>query len=139
MTAAHPAGDTAEGGLAGMLAELIDQNLARDPARRRFLARPLRAVIEVPDARVRASVRVDRTGLVDVRPGDDPAATVRVRADGMKVLGLAAVPLRFGLPDVRTVDGRAVVRDLASGAIRVRGLLLHLSDIRRLLGLLSAR
>lgn len=139
MTAARPADDIAEGGLAGMLAELIDQNLTRDPARRRFLARPLRVVIEVPDARVRASVRADGSGLVEVRPGDDPTATVRVRADGMKMLGLAAVPLWAGLPDVRTADGRVVVRDLASGAIRVRGLFLHLRDIRRLLRVLSAR
>jgi hypothetical protein len=122
-----------------MLEELIEQNLERDPSRRRLLARPLRAVIEVPDARVRAAVLVDGAGTIVVHGGDDPLAPIRVRADGQKVLDLASVPLWAGLPDVRTRDGRAVGRDLLSGAIRVRGLVTHLGDVRRLTMLLSAR
>jgi hypothetical protein len=126
-------------GLAAMLGELLAQNLARDPDRRRLLRRPLRAVIEVPDAGVRASVRADGLGDVAVTAGDDVGAVVRVRAGGMDVLDLAPVPPWGGLPDVRTRDGRAAVRAIASGRIRVRGLLRHLGDVRRLTSLLSAR
>jgi hypothetical protein len=121
-----------------MLDDLIAQNLARDPARRRLLDRPLRAVIEVPDAGVRASVRIER-GAVEVSDGDDPDAAVRVSATGKRVLALASVPLWSGLPDVRSRDGRVVVADLVAGRIRVRGLLRHLGDVRRLTSLLSAR
>jgi hypothetical protein len=126
-------------GLADMLRELLAQNLVRDPDRRRLLRRPLRAVIEVPDAGVRASVHADGLGGVAVTAGDDPGAVVRVRAGGMDVLELASVPLWGGLPDVRTRGGRAAVRAIASGRIRVRGLLRHLGDVRRLTSLLSAR
>jgi len=126
-------------GLATMLRELLAQNLARDPDRRRLLRRPLRAVIEVPDAGVRASVQADGLGGVAVTACDDPGAVVRVRGGGMDVLELASVPLRGGLPDVLTREGRAVVRKIASGRIRVRGLLRHLGDVRRLTWLLSAR
>ena len=133
MTGAH--GDA---GLAAMLDDLIAQNLARDPARRQLLRRPLRAVIEVPDAAVFASLRIGR-GDVVVCDGDDPRAPVRVRADGMRVLALASVPLRSGLPDVVSREGRAVVLDLLTGRIRVRGIVRHLGDVRRLTSLLSAR
>jgi hypothetical protein len=126
-------------GLAAMLRELLAQNLARDPDRRRLLRRPLRAVIEVPDAGVRASVRADGLGGVAVTAGDDPRAGVRVRAGGMQVLELASVPLWEGLPDIRTREGRAAARDIASGRIRVRGLVRHLGEVRRLSSLLSAR
>jgi hypothetical protein len=121
-----------------MLKDLMTQNLERDPGRRRVLARPLRAVIEVPDAAVRASIGVD-DGLIRVRQGDDPSARVRVRANGLDVLGLATVPLVAGLPDVRTVEGRRVVSMLLTGRIRVRGLVRHLGEVRRLTQLLSAR
>lgn len=133
MSGAH-----ADGGLAAMIDELVRQNLERDPGRRRLLARPLRVVVEVPDAGVRASVRTE-AGAVRVDDGDDPHAAVRVRADGRRVLALASVPLWVGLPDVRAAEGRAVVRDLATGAIRVDGLLRHLGQVRRLTQLLSAR
>ena len=134
MTHAHEAG-----GLATMLDELIAQNLARDPSRRRLLRRPFLVVIEVPDAGVRAAIRADGRGGVSVTPGDDPSAAVRVRADGLEVLGLASAPLWAGLPDIRTRDGRAIVLDIASGRIRVQGLFSHLGDVRRLTALLSAR
>ena len=125
-------------GLAAMLEDLVTQNLERDPGRRRLLTRPLRVVIEVPDAAVRASMGVD-DGQLRVRHGDDPSARVRVRANGLDVLGLATVPLWLGLPNVRTVEGRRVVSMLLTGRIRVRGLVRCLGEVRRLTQLLSAR
>ena len=121
-----------------MLDDLVAQNLARDPGRVTLLRRPFRAVIEVPDAGVRASVIIG-DGRVVVADGDDPGATLRIRADAMRVLALASVPLVAGLPDVRTREGRGVVGDLLAGRLRVGGLLGHLGDVRRLTALLSVR
>lgn len=128
----------AHAGLAGMLEELVRQNLERDPARRRLVTRPLRAVIDVSDAGVQATVRV-ADGSVRVIPSDDAAAPIRIRAGGKRVLGLASVRLWGGLPDVRTSEGRKVLGDLLTGRIRVKGLVAHLGDVRRLTALLSAR
>jgi hypothetical protein len=69
----------------------------------------------------------------------DPAARVVVRADSLRLLELAAAPLRFGLPDVFTPEGRAVLAAIATGRVRVRGLVLRLPAVRRLTMLLSAR
>ena len=71
--------------------------------------------------------------------GRDPGARVVVSAASTTLLELAGAPLRFGLPDAFTGDGRALIADLFTKRIRVRGLIRHLGTVRRLTMLLSAR
>lgn len=129
-------GESERSGLAQILDDLVRQNLRRDPGRRRLL-RASTAVIEVPDVGVVVTVRIRPRG-VDVSDGAAPAP-VRVRADSDRLLALAAAPLRLGLPDPISAEGRAVLTDLVLGHVRVRGLLSHLPTVRRLTMLLSAR
>jgi hypothetical protein len=127
----------ASSGLATMVEDLVEQNLRRDPARRRLL-RPGVAVLEVPDAGVAVTVVILPEG-VQVRDGRDPRAIVRILADGDRLLALVAAPLRLGLPDPFARDGRRVLIDLFAGRVRVRGLLTALPTLRRLSMLLSVR
>jgi hypothetical protein len=122
-------------GLAIMVADLIGQNLARDPARRTLL-RPLVAVLDAPDANVTVFLRIGRD---DVRVGDDdvPDAHVRIQATSERLLDLTTAPLRFGLPDPLRPEGRAIVADLLRRRIRIRGLLRHPLRLARLTKLLS--
>ena len=122
-------------GLASMVAELIEQNLARDPERRRLL-RPSVAVLDAPDAEVNVFLRIDPTGI-RVGDGDVPDAHVRIRSDSGRLLDLTTAPLRFGLPDALTPEGRAIVRDLLARRLRIRGLLRHPLRLARLTELLS--
>jgi hypothetical protein len=126
-----------QAGLAGIVEELVRQNLERDPSRRRLL-RPTIVVLEASDAGVVATVRVTKAG-VTARDGDDPRAAVRVRADAARLLDLAIVPLVLGLPDPRSPEGRAVVADLLAGRYRIDGLARHPLQALRFLRLLSAR
>jgi len=122
-------------GLASMVAELIEQNLARDPERRRLLRRSV-AVLDAPDADVTVFLRIDPEG-VRVGDGDVPDAHVRIRADSGRLLDLTTAPLRLGLPDPLAPEGRAIVRDLFAGRLRIRGLLSHPFRLARLTKLLS--
>ena len=122
-------------GLASMVAELIEQNLARDPERRRFL-RPSVAVLDAPDAEVTVFLRIDPEG-VRVGDGDVPDAHVRIGSDSGRLLDLTTAPLRFGLPDITASEGRAIVRDLLARRLRIRGLLRHPLRLARLTELLS--
>ena len=122
-------------GLASMVAELIEQNLARDPERRRLLRRSV-AVLDAPDAEVTVFLRIDPEG-VRVGDGDVPDAHVRIRADSGRLLYLTTAPLRLGLPDPLAPEGRAIVRDLFAGRLRIRGLLSHPFRLARLTKLLS--
>ena len=122
-------------GLASMIAELIEQNLARDPGRHRFLHH-LTAVLDAPDAEVTVFLRIDPEG-VRVGDGDVPDAHVRIRAESGRLLDLTTAPLRFGLPDVLAPEGRAIVRDLFARHVRIKGLLRHPLRLARLTELLS--
>jgi hypothetical protein len=122
-------------GLASMVAELIEQNLARDPGRHRLLHH-LVAVLDAPDAEVTVYLRIDPEG-VRLGDGDVPDAHLRIRADSERLLDLTTAPLRFGLPDAMTREGRAIARDLLAGRLRIRGLLGHPLRLARLTKLLS--
>ena len=122
-------------GLASMVADLIEQNLARDPARRALLRGSV-AVLDAPDADVTVFVRIDRDG-VRVGDGDVPDAHLRIRSDSGRLLDLTTAPLRWGLPDLLRPEGRAIVGDLLRGRFRIQGLLLHPLRLVRLTKLLS--
>ena len=61
-----------------------------------------------------------------------------MRARGDACSTLAAAPLRGGLPDALTPEGRAVVAALLTGRVRIRGLVRRPLLVRRLTMLLSA-
>lgn len=123
-------------GLARMLGDLIEQNLARHPSRRRLLKRAVVA-ITATDAEISVTLRLSREGVI-IENGADPQAPVHVQATGGRLFGLAACPLRFGLPDLVSREGRAIAGDLMSRRTRIRGLISHLPAVRRLTMLLSA-
>ena len=122
-------------GLASMVAELIEQNLARDPGRRGLL-RPSVAVLDASDADVTVFLRITPE---DVRVGDGnvPDAHLSIRARSGRLLDLTTTPLRFGLPDVLSREGRATVGDLLGRRLHIRGLLRHPMRLARLTKLLS--
>lgn len=126
---------TEPSGLASMVAELIEQNLARDPERRALLRRSV-VVLDAPDADVTVFLRIAPT---DVRVGDGevPDAHVRVRADSGRLLDLTTAPLRCGLPDPLSPAGRSIALDLFARRLQIRGLLRHPVRLARLTRLLS--
>jgi hypothetical protein len=129
--------DEAPSGLASMLGDLLGQNLARHPERNALLEHAVSS-IEAPDADVAVTITLTPLAIV-VAGGVDGRATVHVRAPSDRLLALVASPLRFGLPDVFSAEGRAVVTDLLRGRLRVRGLVRHPGQVARLTRLLSVR
>jgi hypothetical protein len=129
--------DQQPNGLAAMLGGLIQANLSAHPDRARYLARPAIFSIRAPDADVGVSMRFSE-GSVVIRNGVG-RAHVKIEADSGSLIGLSAVPLRFGLPDVTTKEGRAVIRDVIERRLRIRGMLVHPGKLARLNRLLSVR
>ena len=127
--------DREPSGLATMLAGLIEQNLERDPSRRRLL-HPVLVSITAPDAGVSVTLRIGPE-RVEVADGADPTAELAIRADSSHLLALTAAPLRFGLPDPLRPSGREVLRDVAARRVRIRGMLMHPRVLARVSSLLS--
>lgn len=112
--------DPAAEGLPAFLAALLEAAILRSSGARLLESLSGTVAVEVPDAEVRVGV-VFGGGRATVLATDPPRADLRLRMASNRLLELSSVPLRGGLPDVGTAAGRAVVRDLLTGAIRIRG------------------
>lgn len=122
-------------GLAELVAGLLDQHLAREPGRASHL-RPSVVELSVPDAEVAVTVRL-APDCVRVADGIETDAHLRIVATSDRLVGLAAAPLRAGVPDPLTPDGRAALADVLTGRVRVHGLLRHPRRLTRFMSLLS--
>ena len=128
--------DPEPNGLAAMLGGIIEANLGAHPERKRLLSKRSTYAIVAPDVNVAVSIRLYR-GTVTVRNGIIGRPDVLVRANSDDLVGMSAVPLRFGLPDMRTKEGREVNRKLLKGQLKVKGLLRHPGKLATLNKLMS--
>jgi hypothetical protein len=123
-------------GLAAMMAAIIQGNLQARPELERLLAKPATYAIVAPDVDVAVSIRLSSDGVL-VRNGVVGKPNVVVTADSETLMSMSAVPLKFGLPDPRTREGRDVNRKLLRRQLRVKGLLRHAGKLARLNKLLT--
>jgi hypothetical protein len=106
------------------------------PERERLLQDATVGIL-APDAGVGVTLRF-APGSVTVTNGmPEGKAEILVRANSDTLIELSSVPLRFGLPDAGTKDGRAVTRKLIKGEIKVKGMYTHPGVLARLNKLLS--
>jgi hypothetical protein len=128
--------DQEPNGLSQMLGGLIEGNLAAHPERERLLSRRATYAIRAKDVGVEVSIRLSPEGVA-IRNGVVGKPDVLVETDSDTLMGLSLVPLRFGLPDPMTREGREVNRKLLRGDLKVKGLLVHPGKLARLNRLLS--
>lgn len=124
-------------GLGEMLADLIRGNIARDPERERLLDEPGRVNVRVTDADIEIGMRFEDGLLAIGEPVPDPDLSFACEADVL--MALTAVPLRFGMPDQMTKEGRTVAGWLVNGTLNVKGLPRHLPLMIRLNRLFTVR
>lgn len=128
-------GDAEPNGLAELVGGLIEANLGMHPSRRALL-RPSLIRLTGRDAGVTISLSMDGERVI-VTNGPGPRPHLHVEADAADLLALASAPLRFGFPDALHPDGRAVLRSLIAGELRVVGLVRHALRLARFARLLS--
>jgi hypothetical protein len=115
----------AEGnGLACMLAELLKENL-QNPAKRWILeSMHGRVGIVARDADVAMTIDMG-DGRVAIHDGLLPSRDLTITTDSEKITSLSLLAVKFGLPVFHDEAGRAVVKDLLSGVVKIDGLLRH--------------
>ena len=119
-----------------MLGGILEGNLQAHPDRERLLSSVSTYGIRARDIGVEVSIRL-APDKVTVRNGIVGKPQILVEADAETLVGLSSVPLRFGLPDITTREGRDVNGKLLRGTLKVKGLLLHPGKLARLNKLLT--
>ena len=121
-----------------MLGGLIEANLQQHPERAALL-KPAIIAIHAPDADVTVGIRLHPNEVI-IRNGEPQSrADLRVTADSTTLIELSGVPLKFGLPDSMTKEGREVTKKLLKRELKVRGMLGHAGTLSRFNRLLSVR
>lgn len=128
--------DAEPNGLAAMVGGLIEANLDRHPEREGLLRRAVVDLVAI-DADVATSLRIDRAEVRVANGLANGRADLRLVADSIALVELAATPLRLGYPDVFRREGRRVARAVLARDIRIEGLLRHPLTMSRLSRLLS--
>lgn len=136
MSAAIVLVDAEPTGLAEMVAGLLEANLLRRPEREALL-RPAVIGIEAANAGVAITVRLTERRIEISNGAAIRGSDLRIRADGADLLALSASPLRLGLPDPLTGQGRAILRRVMRGRVRISGMLRHPIVLSRFARLLS--
>ena len=110
-------------GLGVMLADLVRGNLEAHPNRADLL-RGVRGTVNVHARDAEVSVGMEfRDGRLHVNARPFAKAKLDISTDADTLMGMSTVPLRFGMPDVGTADGRAVVGKMVRGRLKVRGMI----------------
>ena len=135
MTAKVEYTDAEPNGLATMIGGLIEGNLAAHPERERLL-KPAVVAITAPDAEVSITLQI-APGRMVVSNGVIGRPDLRVTAPSDTLIELSSVPLRFGLPDAMTKEGREVTAKLMRGRIKVKGMAMAPGKLARLNKLLA--
>jgi hypothetical protein len=129
--------DQEPNGLAAMVGGLIEANLRQHPDRRSLL-RPAVVVLAASDAGVSVRIALSPNRVaVSNGPSRPGRPQVRVRADAESLLLLSSAPLRFGMPDPFSRDGRRVLSKIVRREIRISGLIAHPLTVARFSRLLS--
>ncbi len=127
--------DPEDAGLDAMLAALID-GAVRQPAKAKVLdAMSGTVTVAVPDAEVEVGLRFGN-GVCRVSRGGIPGSKVRIEMPSDTLMAFSTIPLMWGMPSVRTPEGRAFVTQLLRREVRITGLR-HLRLIAQLNTLLS--
>lgn len=122
-------------GLATMVADLLDGNLAADPALAGLLRGVIwRAAVHVPEAESRFTLEVGGGYLAVL--STKCRAELAITTDGDTLIELPSLPLIAGLPDPRRAEARAVLAKIRRRRLRIRGLLRHPVLLTRVLRLL---
>jgi hypothetical protein len=123
--------------LATSLRDAVEWTLERYPERRASL-RALRdtVLLRAEDTGETVTLAFDRGKLL-ISDGETGTARIRVVGDRDTILALTRLPLVHGLPDLRSDPGRLVLARQLGGELTVRGLLLRLPQVRRLLQVIA--
>lgn len=126
-------------GLVAMLHQLLSQNLADHPHKKRDLFRLLgRVAIVVEDAGVCLTLHF-LPGVLTFHDGIVGIPDVTIRAGSSDIMQMSLIELvpRVGVPDLRKENARAVIEAQRSGQVKMVGTLGNMPMVLRLTRLMS--
>jgi len=122
---------------AGILADLLQENLAQHPEKREvFLKMQGEVVIDLVDIEARVTL-VFTGGALRIEAGASEHPALRVQTTSDRVMDLNALRIIGELPWYFDEAGRKVVAHLLTGRLKIRGMFAHPALLTRLTIIMS--
>ncbi len=129
--------DARDNGLAGMIRDLISQNLANHADREKDL-KALDGNIAIVARDIEVSLTLVCTrGSVVIHDGVRPPCKLTITTDSDNILKLSTLKITGGLPNYFDKTGREILGLLFGGKLKIRGLLAHPVLLTRITRLFS--
>ncbi len=124
-------------GLAGMMTDLIRQNISNHPGRDKvFRAMKGNVVLVAKDIDVSLTLEFSPDGMV-AYDGVKPPYSLKIETDSDNILKLSTLKIKAGLPYYFDKTGREVLGMLFKRRLRINGLFAHPLLLTRLTKLFS--
>jgi len=120
-----------------ILADLLKTNLEQKPHKMKTFDNLSGVVgIEVTDIETTVYL-IFSGGKVKIEKGIEEKPQIMITTDSEKVMGLNFISIKFGLPYYFDKAGRTVIKQLLSGQIKIKGMLVHPIILTRLTKVMS--
>lgn len=125
--------------MAGMLCNLLEQNIAQDPVKEAiFRALNTVVAIHVEDIDVSITLEFDGGGLT-IHEGVVRRPSITIRTDSAYVLDLSNITVRFGLPNFFDEKGKEIMRYMLDRKIKMFTMPWNVLDVIRLTRVMSVQ
>jgi len=120
-----------------ILADLLKINLEQKPHKMRTFNN-LKGVIAIEVTDIEATVYlIFSGGNVKIEKGIEEKPHIIIKADSEKIMGLNFINIKLGLPYYFDKPGMTVIKQLVSGQIKIKGMLVHPIILTRLTKVMS--
>lgn len=126
-------------GLADMLKDLIEQNLAAHPEKvADFNKLAIRIGLTVVDADVVITLDFNKGHLI-IHAGLQQPIQIVLSADSEIIMALSSQTIKWGLPNYFDATGKEILAAMKSGRLKAQGMLLHLPSMIRFSRVMSVQ
>jgi hypothetical protein len=139
MTSVQVAKGSEDCAMAGMLSNLLEANIAKNPVKKAIFG-ALNTVVGIHVEDIEVSLTLDfRHGRLTVSEGIVKPPKITIRTESGYVLDLSNVSIRFGLPNFFDEQGMQVLRNVKEGKIKMFTWPWNLLDLIRLTRVMSVQ
>ncbi len=125
--------------MAGMLGNVLEENIKHNP-KKKAIFRAMNTVVVIHVVDIDLAITLDFSyGHLTVYEGIEMTPQVMIKTESAYVLELSNVPMRFGLPNLLSSQGKEMIKLGLSGKLKMSVMPWNLLDVLRLTQVMSVQ
>jgi len=123
--------------MAGMLANLLEENIKGNPKKKAIL-RAMNTVVGIKITDIDLAITLDfNYGNLTLYEGIEITPQVMIETESAHMLELSNIPMRFGLPNLLSPQGKDMLKLGLTGKLKMTAMPWHMLNVLRLTQIMS--